>query len=90
MADALSVELPATIHQQLLTMGIMGQQTTNRDMDLAFARQRDSSAHALQTLQAVAAVELLVSNDPMQVAGLNVGMRTPTTIDHPSAIVGGK
>ncbi len=85
-SNGTGIELPATIHQNLLAMFIGGQQVAMRDTDLAFARQRDVTTHALQTLQAVAAVELLVSDDPMQVAGLNTGIRTPTTISHPSMI----
>ena len=90
MSEALSngtgVELPNTIHQNLLAMFVGGQQVAMRDQDLAFGRQRDAATHALQTLQAVAAVELLVSNDPSEVARLNTAVRTPTTISHPSMI----
>lgn len=91
MADGTGtgVELPNTVHQQLMMAGIQQHQVTQFDLNLAFARQRDGATYDQRVLGAVAAVELLVSDDPMQVAGLNTGMRTPTTVDHPSAIVSG-
>ena len=82
-------ELPASVETQLTLMGIQSQQIAMADLNLAFARQRDGAAYDQRNLGAVAAVELLVSNDPMQVAGLNTGVRTPTTISHPSMLDSG-
>lgn len=83
-------ELPESVSAQLTLMGIQSQQVAMADLNLAFARQRDGAAFDQRTLGAVAASELLVSNDAGDVARMNTAIRTPTTIDHPSAIVGGK
>lgn len=83
-------ELPESVSTQLTLMGIQSQQVAMADLNLAFARQRDGATFDQRVLGAVAASELLVSNDGMQIAGLNAGVRTPTTIDHPGAMVGGK
>ena len=83
-------ELPASVETQLTLMGIQAQQVAMGDLNLAFARQRDGATFDQRVLGAVAASELLVSNDGMQIAGLNSGVRTPTTLDHPGAIVGSK
>lgn len=85
MAD--SVEIPATVQQQMLTNAIMGQHVFNRETDLAFRRQADGAAFDMRVIGAVAASELLVSNDPADFARTNAAVRVPTTIDHPSAIV---
>jgi len=83
-------ELPASVETQLTLMGIQAQQVAMGDLNLAFARQRDGATFDQRVLGAVAASELLVSNDGMQIAGLNSGVRTPTTLDHPGAVVGAK
>ena len=89
MADGFtSVELPNSIHQQLMMQGIAAHQIAMQDTELAFARNRDVALYDLRVLGSVSASELLVTNDPMQVAGYNTAIRTPTTIDHPSAVVG--
>jgi len=86
----MAAELPDSVANQLTVMGIQSQQLLMSDFGLALARQRDGATYDQRVLGAVSAVELLVTNDPMQVAGLNTAIRTPTTIDHPSAIVGAK
>lgn len=81
-------EVPSTVAEQLLTGWVLGQQTWHRELDLAFRRQGDGAAFDMRALGAVAANELLVSNDPSEISRLNAAVRTPTTIDHPSAKVG--
>lgn len=88
MPEVTSVDLPPAVHQQLLTEGIKTHQSITNDFQLALARQRDAAAFDMRVIGAVAAGELLVTNDPSEVARLNTAVRTPTTIDHPSAIVG--
>ncbi len=83
-------ELSTSVENQLTLMAIQSQQVAMADLNLAFARQRDGATFDQRTLGAVAAAELLVSNDPGDVARMNTAIRTPSTIDHPSAIVGGK
>lgn len=55
---------------------------------LALARQSDGAAQDMRVVGGLIASELLTSNDPMQMAGLNAGVRTPTTVDHPGNPVG--
>ena len=81
------IELPDTIQTSLMGLMIQQQQIAMGDLQLAFARQRDGAAYDMRVIGAISANELLVSNDPVQFAGLNTGIRTPTTISHPS--VGG-
>lgn len=91
MADAngaVGVELPASVHQQLLAVGIQAHQTAMAHLQTSQQRQSDAAAFDMRVIGAVAAGELLVTNDPSEVARLNSAIRTPTTIDHPSAVVG--
>ena len=82
MAD--KIELPDSVQVLLLKAGTEINQLASGELQLAMARQRDGATYDQRVLGAVAAVELLVSDDPMQIAGLNTGIRTPTTISHPS------
>jgi hypothetical protein len=50
---------------------------------LALARQSDGAAQDMRVVGGLIAAELLAANDPMTMAGLNAGVRTPTTLDHP-------
>lgn len=54
------------------------------DTQLAINRQRDGAAADMRVLGGVIAAELLTQNDPMGMAGMNAGIRVPTTVDHPS------
>jgi len=58
------------------------------DIDLATARQRDSTQVFNKLLDGFISAELFRSDDPAQFAGLNAGVRIPTTLDHPNAVVG--
>jgi hypothetical protein len=61
--------------------------TTQNDHTAAMARQRDTSMHGLKVIEGVVAKELLVSDDPTDYARMNTAIRTPTTLDHPNAVV---
>lgn len=58
------------------------------DVDLAFSRQRDGAAYDMRMLGAFVTGNLFASDDPERFAGLNAGVRVPTTLDHPNAKVG--
>jgi hypothetical protein len=51
--------------------------------DGAMARQTDGAAYDMRALGAVIATELVQSAEPMGMAGLNAGIRTPLTITQP-------
>lgn len=57
------------------------------DTNLATARQRDATQLDNRALQGFIWAELFRSDDPAQFAGLNAGVRTPTTLDLPSVPV---
>jgi len=48
------------------------------------ARQRDTALFGIQTINAITAKELLVSDDVSEASRINMATRIPTTIDHPS------
>lgn len=58
------------------------------ELNLAYRRQGDAIQIRNSVIDSVVTGEILRGDDPMQIAGLNAGVRTPTTIDHPSAVVG--
>lgn len=58
------------------------------DTRLATARQRDGAAFDMRALGAAIGGSLIQSDDPGQYANLNGAVRTPTTLDHPNAVVG--
>ena len=49
----------------------------------ATQRQTDGAGFDQRALGAVIANELVVSNDPMTMAGMNAAVRIPTTLTHP-------
>ena len=53
------------------------------DSQLATARQRDGAAFDMRMLGGFLASSLFSSDDPERFAGLNAGVRVPTTLDHP-------
>jgi hypothetical protein len=53
------------------------------DSQLATARQRDGAAYDMRMLGGFMTGSLFSSDDPERFAGLNAGVRVPTTIDHP-------
>ena len=53
------------------------------DINLATARQRDGAAQDNRTVGAAIVTAVLQSDDPAQYAGINAGVRVPTTLDHP-------
>jgi hypothetical protein len=57
------------------------------ELNLAYRRQGDAIQIRNSVIDSVVTGEILRGDDPMQIAGLNAGIRTPTTIDHPSAKV---
>ena len=57
------------------------------ELNLAYRRQGDAIQIRNSVIDSVVTGEILRGDDPMQIAGLNAGVRTPTTIDHPSATV---
>jgi hypothetical protein len=54
--------------------------------DGAMARQTDGAAYDMRALGAVITSELVQSDDPMGMAGLNTGIRTPLTITQPGNV----
>lgn len=50
---------------------------------LALQRQSDGAAQDMRAVGGMIAGELMSSNDPTQLAGLNAGVRIPTTVSHP-------
>ena len=58
------------------------------DTQLAINRTRDSALYDLRLLGYIGSAELLVSNDPSEISRVNAAVRTPTTLDHPNAVVG--
>lgn len=57
------------------------------DTQLAIARQRDASAYDMRMLGGFMTGTLFSSDDAERFAGINAGVRVPTTLDHPSAVV---
>ena len=57
------------------------------DIYLAVARQRDGAAYDMRALGAFTLGNLFTSDDPERMAGLNAGVRIPTTLTHPNAVV---
>lgn len=57
------------------------------DVALATARQRDGAAQDMRVIGGAIAAEVLRSDDPAQFAGLNAGVRIPTTLDQPGSVV---
>jgi hypothetical protein len=53
------------------------------DTHLAVARQRDGAAYDLRMLGGFMTASLFASDDPERFAGMNAGVRVPTTVDHP-------
>lgn len=53
------------------------------DINLAQARQRDGAAQDMRVVGSAIAANIIQSDDPTQYAGLNAGVRVPTTLDHP-------
>jgi len=53
------------------------------DSQLATARQRDGAAYDMRMLGGFMTASLFASDDPERFAGLNSGVRIPTTVDHP-------
>lgn len=54
------------------------------DSDLAIARQRDGAAYDMRMLGGFITSALFSSDDAERFAGLNAGVRIPTTLSHPS------
>lgn len=77
------------INMQEMFEGDLAQAVARRrdDSDLAAARQRDGAAYDMRMLGGFMTGSLFSSDDPERFAGLNAGVRVPTTIDHPSAVV---
>lgn len=57
------------------------------DIDLATARQRDGAAFDHRALNYFGLGTLFLSDDAERAAALNAGVRIPTTLDHPGAVV---
>lgn len=57
------------------------------DTRLATARQRDGAAYDMRALGAAIGGSLIQSDDPQSFGTLNAAVRTPTTLDHPNAVV---
>lgn len=72
----------------LQVAALQSQSTYQDEMRLAYRRQGDGAAFDMRLLNGALTNACLTADDPMTVAGLNTAVRTPTTIDHPSAIVG--
>lgn len=58
------------------------------DTRLAAARQRDGAAFDMRALGAAIGSSLVASDDTSEMSRINAAVRVPTTLDHPSAIVG--
>lgn len=46
-------------------------------------RQSDAAGQDMRVIGAAIASAVVSSDDPQQFAGLNAGVRVPTTVDHP-------
>lgn len=57
------------------------------DTQLALARQRDLASYEQAQLRGFVTGTLFQSDDAERFASLNAGIRTPTTLDHPNAVV---
>lgn len=68
-----------------LLEGDMGLSIRNQSQEvgLAHARQRDGAASDMRALGAAVAVAMLQADEPTTFAGINAGVRTPDTLDHP-------
>lgn len=51
------------------------------------ARQSDGAAQDMRVVGGMIANSLLTSDDPAKFATLNAGVRVPTTLDQPAAVV---
>lgn len=58
------------------------------EITLAHRRQADAAAYDMRALGGFIVSALFSSDDPERFAGLNAGVRVPTTLDHPNAVVG--
>ena len=75
--------------EKLVNVGFTERQSMmHGDLQTAIGRARDTALHGLKVIEGVVAKELLVSDDPTDYARMNTAARTPTTLDHPNAVVG--
>ena len=58
------------------------------DVQLAQARQRDGAAFDMRVLNGAISTAILQGDDAQGFAHMNAAVRTPTTLDHPNAVVG--
>lgn len=75
------------LNELLIAELASGSARRTTDADLAVSRQRDGAAFDMRALGASIAGSLLAADDPSQFAGLNAGVRIPTTLDHPNTVV---
>jgi len=57
------------------------------DSNAAQARARDTALHGLKVIEGVVSKELLVSDDLSETMRGNLAARSPSTLDHPNAVV---
>lgn len=82
--------IAAAFNQLLVSHTADQQEAVGRRRDSsqhASDRQRDQSMYELAQLRAFATATLFQSDDAERFASLNAGIRTPTTLDHPNAVV---
>ena len=78
---------PVDMNNLLLTQLAQQANVFTSELNLAYRRQGDAIQIRNSVIDSVVTGEILRGDDPMQIAGLNAGVRAPTTIDHPSATV---
>ena len=83
-----SVDLPPGVLQAHYARLNFATEREADDAAAARARARDTALIGVKTIEAIAAKELLVSDDVSEASRINMAARTPTTLDHPNAVVG--
>ena len=81
----MAVDVPPNILAAHYAAMLHASERLQGDLDIAIALHRNTALHGLKTVEAVAAYELLVSNDANERARINAAARVPTTLSQPSA-----
>jgi len=83
----MAVDLPDGVLQAHYARLNLAAERESDDAAAARARARDTALVGIKTIEAIAAKELLVSDDVSEASRINMAARVPTTLDHPNAVV---
>lgn len=86
MAEYTGIDVPPNFYQGHMGAMLAGVERRSQHSDMAMARHTDTALHGLKVIEAIAAYELLVSNDPDRMSATNAAVRIPTTLNHPGNV----